>query len=315
MKSLILYRLAMALPLLVLVSLFTFILVSLSPGDAARTILGANATPEQYAALREALGLNDPVLIRYWQWLGGAFGGDFGRSLINGQPVLTAVIQRLGPTVSLISLTMVVTIALGLTLGVAGAVYGGRVGRTVDLFSLFGMAVPNFVLGVCLTAIFAVMFRLLPPGGYVAPTVSLEGWAQAMVLPVVCLSFFAVGILAQQVKASFSDALQSEYTFNLIANGFTRRSIICKHALKNCALPVLASVGVIFSAMLSGTVLVESLFYIPGLGSLAVMATAGSDLAIVQGVAVIFTLAVVIVNVLLDLAYGALDPKLRTGGS
>ncbi len=265
MKSLILYRLAMALPLLVLVSMLTFILVSLSPGDAARTILGANATPEQYAALREALGLNDPVLIRYWHWLGGAFGGDFGRSLINGQPVLTAVIQRLGPTVSLISLTMVVTIALGLTLGVAGAVYGGRVGRTVDLFSLFGMAVPNFVLGVCLTAIFAVMFRLLPPGGYVAPTVSLEGWAQAMVLPVVCLSFFAVGILAQQVKASFSDALQSEYTFNLIANGFTRRSIIFKHALKNCALPVLASVGVIFSAMLSGTVLVESLFYIRGL--------------------------------------------------
>lgn len=315
MKSLILYRLAMALPLLVLVSMLTFILVSLSPGDAARTILGANATPEQYAALREALGLTDPVLIRYWHWLGGAFGGDFGRSLINGQPVLTAVIQRLGPTVSLISLTMVVTIALGLTLGVAGAVYGGRVGRTVDLFSLFGMAVPNFVLGVCLTAIFAVMFRLLPPGGYVAPTVSLEGWAQAMVLPVVCLSFFAVGILAQQVKASFSDALQSEYTFNLIANGFTRRSIIFKHALKNCALPVLASVGVIFSAMLSGTVLVESLFYIPGLGSLAVMATAGSDLPIVQGVAVIFTLAVVIVNVLLDLAYGALDPKLRTGGA
>lgn len=312
MKCLILYRLAMALPLLILVSMLTFVLVSLSPGDAARTILGSNATPEQYAALREALGLNDPVLVRYWHWLVGAFEGDLGRSLINGQPVLTAVTQRLGPTVSLVSLTMVVTVVFGLILGIAGAVFGGRLGRIVDLLSLFGMAVPNFVLGVCLTAIFAVMFRLLPPGGYVAPDVSLLGWARSMILPVVCLAFFAVGILAQQVKASFSDALQSEYTFNLIANGFSRRSIIFKHALKNSALPVLASVGVIFSAMLSGTVLVESLFYIPGLGSLAVMATAGSDLPIVQGVAVIFTLAVVIANFLLDLAYGALNPKLRT---
>ena len=311
MNRLLLYRLVIAAPLLLVVSVLTFVLVSFSPGDAASTILGASATAEQLAALRNKLGLDLPLYVQYFNWVAGALGGDFGSSLLNGQPVLAAMAPRVWPTISLVGLTMLITVVFGVALGVAGAVFGGFLGRAVDVISMAGIAIPNFVLGVGLAAVLAVWLRVLPPGGYVAPAVSLTDWARSMIMPVACLSFFSIGLLAKQVRASVSDVLQSEFAFSLIANGFRRHSIIFRHALKNSALPVLAVSGVIFSGLLSGTVLVESVFYIPGLGSLAVAATVGNDLPVVQGVTVFFTLTVIIINLLLDLAYGALNPKLQ----
>jgi peptide/nickel transport system permease protein len=310
MRKLLLYRLGIALPILLAVSLFTFVLVSLSPGDAASTILGASATTEQLAQLREKLGLDLPLYQQYFNWLQGAVHLDFGQSLLNRQDVLAAIGQRVWPTVSLMGATMVVTVILGLWLGIAGAVRGGIVGRLVDILSMLGVAVPNFLLAFILTVWLAVWLHLLPPGGYVPLGESFSGWSTSLIMPVICLSLFSTGFLAKQVRASLSDALQSEYVFNLVANGFSRRSVVMKHALKNGALPILATAGVLFAGLLSGTILIESIFYIPGLGSLAVSASMANDLPVVQGVIVIFTASVIVINLLVDVAYGFLNPRL-----
>ena len=310
MRKLLLYRLGIALPILVAISIFTFVLVSLSPGDAASTILGASATTEQLAQLREKLGLDLPLYQQYLNWLGDAVRLDFGQSLLNGQDVLVAIGQRAWPTVSLMGATLILTVVLGLSLGIAGAVRGGWIGRLVDVLSMLGVAVPNFLLAFILTVWLAVWLRWLPPGGYVPFDSSVSGWATSLIMPVLCLSLFSTGLLAKQVRSSLSDALQSEYVFNLVANGFSRRSIVLKHALKNSSLPILASAGVQFAGLLSGTILVESIFYIPGLGSLAVSSSMDNDLPVVQGVIVIFTVSVIVINLLVDIAYGFLNPRL-----
>lgn len=311
MRRLIAQRLLLSIPLPFVVSGLTFVLVALTPGDLARTILGGNATQAQYLQLRQQLGLNEPLWTRYWHWLTAAVHGDLGQSATNSASVTSVLNARLGPTLSLVIGSTLVAALLGVMLGVAAAVRAGALGRLIDGFSLLGLALPNFWLGLILIGWFAVDLRMFPVSGYVSPTDSLNAWATSLVLPVVTLAAPGVAIIAKQTRDSMRDAMQRPFMRTLRAAGVSRRSLLFRHALRNAAIPVLTVVGVVFVGALSGTVIAETLFALPGLGGEAVAATTAHDVPLIQGVALYFTFLVIAVNLVIDIAYGYLDPRVR----
>lgn len=309
MKRLILRRLAISVPLLVVVSLMTFVLVSLTPGDAAYTVLGAGAPPEQLAQLREEMGLDSSVLSQYFSWLGNAVHGDLGNSLITGESVTRALGQHVVPTLALAILSLLVSGGLGVLIGVWSAARGGRLAKFVDSASFVGLAVPGFLLGILLIWIFSLKVELFPASGYVSLVDSPVDWLKSLVLPVVAMSFGGIGLIAKQTRAAMEDVLGREFVVVLRANGFNRRSIVWKHGLKTAAVQIQSVIGVYFVSLLSGAVLVESVFAIPGLGSMAVQASGQSDITTLLGVTVMFTLLVVVANLVLDIAFLAVNPK------
>ncbi|MFE3177873.1 ABC transporter permease [Amycolatopsis sp. NPDC059090] len=298
--------------LVLVVSALTFVLVSLTPGDAARSILGASGTEAQHEQLRHQLGLDRPLWTRYGEWLNGVLHGDLGTSLFTGQPVSAALNERLGVTLTLIVGSMVVAIAVGGGLGLLSAVRGGRIGRTVDVFSLLGLAIPNFWLGLVLVAVFAVALRVFPTGGYVAMTQSPAGWLGSIVLPVVTLGFGASAMLAKQSRDAVLDELGKDYVVMLRARAVGERSVILRHVLKNAAVPIVTVLGLLFVGLLGGSVFVETLFVLPGLGSTVVQATTTHDIPMVQGVALYFTVIVVAVNLVVELTYRKLNHRSGT---
>jgi peptide/nickel transport system permease protein len=311
MLRLVLRQLAISVPLVLLVTLLTFLLQSVAPGDTARTILGINYTPQAHEQLRQQLGLDQPVLVQYGHWLAGALRGDLGVSPISGLDVGAEINNRLAVTMSLIVAATIVSSFVGIGLGVVSAVREGRLGRAVDVLSLVGLGLPNFWLGLVLMSLFAVAVPLLPATGYVSFVDSPGGWSLSLVLPVVTLAVGAIAVVAKQTRDAMLEALSRDFIDTLRANGATTRSIIFRHALRNAAIPVVTVLGLLFVGLLSGTVLVEAVFAMPGLGGLAVAATTQHDLPMLQGVALTFTLIVVTVNLLVDLTYGWLNPKVR----
>ncbi len=310
MLRLVLRRLAWSVPLLLVATVVSFLFVGLLPGDTARSLLGANATQEQVNAVRVELGLDQPLWEQYWHWLQGAVHGDLGNSLLSHQPVTALLNGRLEPSLSLIVGSTLVAAVVGTALGVRGA-RRGALGRAVDVVSLVGIAVPNFWLGLVLIVLFAVQWSLLPPTGYVPLVDGPAQWLTSIVLPVVTLAVPAMAIIAKQTRDAVSTALDKPFVRTLRAAGVSERSIVYRHALKNAAVPVLTVVGLVLVGALSGTIAVESIFAIPGLGSTAVQATGSHDLPLIQGVVVYFTLIVIAVNLLVDLAYGYVNPKVR----
>jgi peptide/nickel transport system permease protein len=311
MRRLIAQRLLLSIPLPFIVSGLTFILVALTPGDLARTILGGNATQSQYLQLRRQLGLDEPLWTRYWQWLTAALHGNLGVSPTTSESVTSVLDARLGPTLSLVIGSTLVAALFGMLLGVAAAVRNGLVGRLLDAVSMLGLAVPSFWLGLLLIGWFAVDLRAFPVAGYVSPTQSLDGWATTLVLPVATLAAPGVAIIAKQTRDAMRETLQRPYLRTLRAAGLSRRSLVLRHALRNAAIPVLTVVGVVFVGALSGTVIAETVFAMPGLGGEAVSATAAHDVPLILGVALYFTLLVIAVNLVIDIAYGLLDPRVR----
>lgn len=311
MLSLIGRRLALSLPLLVIVPTVTFLLAALIPGDVARTILGADASQAQYLQLRQSLGLNEPLLTRYFDWLGNALHGNLGTSLFWQQPVTSLLDSRLEVTLSLVIGSTAVAAAVGVALGVAAALRTSVAGRIVDAIALVGLAIPNFFLGLLLISWFAVTLRLFPATGYVSVGQSPSAWLSSIVLPVITLAVPGVAVIAKQTRDSMREALDRPFVRTLRAAGVPGRSIVGRHALRNAAIPVVTVTSLVFIGSLSGTVLVETVFALPGLGGLAVQATSQHDLPLIQGVAVYFTVAVVCVNLLVDLSYSWLDPRVR----
>jgi len=311
MLRLIVRRTLLSVPLLFIVSTSTFVLVALIPGNIARTIVGAQATEQQYLSVRRGLGLNEPLYTRYWQWLERALHGNLGLSLYSQQPVTSLVDSRLATTLSLVVGATVVSALVGVAFGVAGALHPGAIDRVVDGVALLGLSIPSFFLGFVLVEWFAVHFRLFPASGYVAFGVSPADWLESLVLPVVTLSAGGVAVIAKQTRDAMRDVLERPFIRMLRATGIPRRSIIFKHALRSAAIPVVTIVGLVFVAVLGGSVVVESVFALPGLGSLAVQATTQSDLPLIQGIALYFTVIVIVVNLIVDLAYGLLDPRVR----
>lgn len=312
MTRIALQRLLISLPVLLLVSMLSFLLVSLTPGSAAQQILGPTATPDQIAALNTKLGLDQPVLTQYGTWLVHTVQGDLGSSLFTGESVTSIMTQRLPVTLSLVTAAVIVSVVLGACLGIFSALRGGLAGRFVDVFSLVGFALPPFWIALVLVSVFALSLHLLPATGYAALADSPALWLQSLVLPVLTLTFGLAPALAKVTRDAMLDILNSDFVRVLEANGFSRRSLIFRHVLRNAAIPVVTMTGVLFIAMLSGTVFAESVFSLPGLGGIAVTATLQHDLPVIQAAVLMFTVIAIAVNLLVDLTYGWLDPRVRT---
>lgn len=303
----------MAIPLLWFVSALSFLLVSITPGSVAQRILGPFASQDAIDRLERAMGLDKPLYGQYWQWVSRALHGDLGASTVTqGESVRQAIDQRLPVSISLIAGALIVTLLVGVGFGVFSAVRGGLAGRLVDGLALFGFALPSFWIGAVLITLFAVDLRWLPATGYVPITESPRRWLLSLVLPVAALGLVAVANVAKQTRDAMLDALSSEYVRMAWASGVSASSIFFRHALKNAAIRVLTIIGITVVGLLGGTVLVETVFALPGLGGLAVDATSSHDLPMIQGIVVYFTLIVVGVNLVVDLAYTLLDPRVRT---
>jgi peptide/nickel transport system permease protein len=312
MRRVVIRRLLWSIPTVWAVSALTFVLASLAPGNGARAILGMNGSPEAYARVRAQLGLDRPVYIQYWHWLTNAVRGDLGRSIFSDQSVTSILNSRLAVTLSLILGTTVITVALGVCLGVFSAVRGGVSARLVDAGSLVGMSVPSYWLGLVLIAVFAVWLRLFPAIGYVPIEQSPGGWARSLVLPVAALAISGVASIATQTRGAMIDVFGRDFVRALCANGLPTRSIIFQHSLKNAAIPVVTVIGLLMIGLLGGTVFIEGIFALPGLGAIAVTATRQHDLPVVEGIAVYYAVIVVVINLLTDLAYAWLNPKVVT---
>jgi peptide/nickel transport system permease protein len=255
--------------------------------------------------------LDLPLYEQYWQWLTHAVRGDLGSSLFTGESVTDAIQSRLPVTLSLMFGALLVSLVVGVALGVFSAMRGGVLGRIVDGFALVGFALPAFWVGAMLVVVFAVALRWLPATGYVALADSPTDWLASLVLPVVSLALGSIAALAKQTREAMLDVLSSEYIRMARANGIRNRSIVLVHALKNASVRVITVLGVQAVGLLGGTVVVENVFALPGLGSLAVNSTVQHDLPVVQGTVVYFTVLVVVINLIVDIAYTWLNPKVR----
>ncbi len=304
-------RLLMGIVALLLVSIITFVLVALIPGNAAQTILGPEATPAKVAQLSRELHLNAPLTEQYWSWLKNALHGDFGTSLLTGQSVVSVIGSRLAPTLSLVLLTTAVIVIASIVIGVVSAVHGGWLARLLDVGGLLGLAIPGFVMGLLLIYAFAVKLKIFPVEGYVPLSGGVGEWLRTLALPVIAMAASGVAFSSKQVRQSMQEALDSEYTFTMMANGFSQRSVVYKHALRNAIVPALAMIGVQLAGAIGATVLIETVFGVPGIGSLAVSSATQADLPMVQATALFFTAFVVIVNLGLDVIYAVLNPKLK----
>jgi len=310
---LILRRLLLSIPLIFVVSALTFVLLDLEPGDPAIAILGPQAPSSALVKLRMQLGLNQPLYERYWHWLQSALHGDLGSSILTGQAVSAAIVQRLPVTLSLIAGAMLLTTLIGVGLGVLAAIRRGASARAVDVLSLAGLAVPSYWLALGLITVFAVKWPLFPATGYVPFAQSPTHWLRSLVLPVTVLAVSGVAVLAKQTRDAMLDVLSSEFIASVRARGVPERSVVLKHGLRNAAIPVVTITGLQVVGMLSGTVIVEAVFALPGLGNLAVQGALQHDVPTVQGTAIFFTVIVIVVNLFVDLAYGWLNPKARLG--
>lgn len=304
-------RLLLGVPLVFVVSVLSFVLVSVTPGDAARAILGSQGTEESYRQLREALGLDQPVYEQYWNWVTSAVTGDLGTSLFSGVPVTESITSRLPVTASLLLGALLVSLVVGASLGILSAAKGGAIGRVVDASALVGFALPSFWVGGLLIVVFAVQLEWLPATGYTPFEESPADWLRALLLPVFALSLGGIASLAKQTREAMLDSLSSEYVRMARANGVSWPSLLLRHALKNASIRVVTLLGVQAVNLLGGAVVIESVFALPGIGSLAVEATARHDLPVIQGIVVYVTILVVLINLVIDVAYSWLNPKVK----
>ncbi|MDQ6526732.1 ABC transporter permease [Nocardioides sp. LHD-245] len=309
--GIIVTRLLGAIPLLLAVTALTFVLIALAPGDVAQAILGPDATPAAYDQLREQLGLNLPLHEQYWGWLTGVLHGDVGTSLYNGESVSHAIAQRLPVTLSLMVGALIVSLVVGVALGMASAVRRGAFGRAIDMFALIGFAVPSFWLGAQLIVLFAVQLGWFPATGYVPLGVDSGEWARSLALPVAALAFGGIAAIAKQSRDAFLDALAQPFVSVALANGVSIGSILFRHVLKVASLRITTILGLQALTLLGGTVVVENVFSLPGLGTLAANATSRGDVPMIQGIVLYYAFMVVAVNLLVDIVYAWLNPRVR----
>lgn len=304
-------RLIGSLVLLVIVPTVTFFVQGVASANVARTVLGLNASQAQVDAFNHRLGLDQALFVRYFHWLGGAVHGDLGVSYTTGQSVQSILAPRLDVSLSLIIGSVLVFTVAGIILGVLSATGGKIVGQVIDGISAIGIAVPNFWLAVILITVFAVRLPLFPATGYVPFAQDPNMWLSSLVLPVIALAFGGVTAVAKQTRDQMLLAVSSPFARTLRANGASEFSLVYKHALRNAAGPVVTVLGIIFVGALSGTVIIENIFVLPGLGSQALQSSLQADLPVIQGISLYFTVIVVIVNVLVDIANAILNPKVR----
>lgn len=312
MLRLVVQRLLALIPLLFIVSVLTFSFTSLLPGDPADLIVGQQGTPQQYAMVRHRLGLDEPIVPRYIHWVENALHGDLGTSFYNSVTVKSAVMQRLPVTLSLTAVAALIAIVVGLAAGIAAALRPRSLtDRIATLGATFGQAIPNFWFGLILAAIFAVGLRWFPATGFTPISVSFWGWLQSVTLPALALGLASSAAIARQVRSSMVGVLQQDYIRAARASGLSWRRVIFKHALKNALVPVVAVLSFQITVLLGGALIVEQVFAINGLGTLAITAVRQQDIPMIQGIVLVMVGIVVAVQLATDLLYGYLNPKAR----
>ena len=312
MLRLIFQRLLALVPLLFFVSVLTFSFTSLLPSDPVDLIIGDTGTQAQYEIVRERLGMNQPVVVRYFQWLGRAVQGDLGTSFFNSVSVMGAVMQRLPVTLSLTAVSALIAIVIGVAAGVAAALRPRSwIDRLATLGATFGQAVPNFWFGLILVAIFAVNLRWFPATGFTPISASPWEWLRSVILPSIALGTSSSAAIARQVRSAMVGVLQQDYIRAARAQGLSTRRIIFRHALTNAMVPVVAVLSFQITVLLGGALIVEQVFAINGLGTLAIGAVRQQDIPMIQGIVLVMVALVVLVQLATDVIYGLLTPKAR----
>ncbi len=304
-------RLVTTIPVLLFVSVAVFLMVHLTPGDPVKLMLGEDAGPEAVAALRRELGLDRPLPVQYTQWLGHVLTGDLGRSIRTNQPVLDAIVSRLPVTLELAFLSMLLALAVGLPTGILAALKRNSPLDTASTtVALMGISLPSFFVGILLILLLAQQFRLLPPSGYVPFREDPVQNIKLMIMPSIALGAALAGILSRMMRSSLLEVLGADYIRTARAKGMNDRKTIMGHALKNALLPVVTVVGLQTGALLGGAILTETIFALPGVGRLVVDSIFARDFPMVQGVVLFLALVRVLSNLLADITYVQLDPRI-----
>ncbi len=305
-------RVLATIPVMAVVALFVFSLLYIAPGDPAAIIAGDQASPEQVARIRAGLGLDQPFLIRFGDWVWRIAHGDLGRSIFTNLPVTTMIEQRVEPTLSLMVLTLVLSVLVAVPLGVVAAwKQGSLLDRLIMLGAVLGFSVPVFVVGYLLAYVFALQLGWLPVQGFVPISRGFWPFLRTLILPSVALGGIYIALIARITRAAMLEVLSQDYVRTARAKGLGQGSVLFVHALKNAAVPIVTVVGLGVALLIGGAVVTETVFAIPGLGRLTVDAILRRDYPVIQGVVLLFSLVYVLVNLVVDLLYTVFDPRIR----
>jgi peptide/nickel transport system permease protein len=312
MLAFIVRRLLSTVMVMTTVAVFIFLLLHLSPGDPAAIIVGDNATQVQIDAVRKQLGLDDPLAVQFVRWVGGVLRGDLGISIFSHEPVNKLIGQRIEPTVSLAITTLLLAVVIAVSFGVLAAWKAGTwIDRIVMVLSVVGFSVPVFVVGYLLIYLFSIKLGWLPVQGYAPIAEGLVPWIRHLILPSIALGLAYVALIARITRTTMLDVLSEDYMRTARAKGVATGPMLMKHALKNAGVPIVTVIGIGVALLIGGVVITETVFNIPGVGRLVVDAISQRDYPIIQGVTLIFSGVYVIVNLIVDLSYTVIDPRIR----
>jgi len=311
MIAFVLKRVVSGIGLLVAISTIAYLLIFSSSTNIALNILGQDATDEQILAKQQELGLNRPIFERYFDWLSNAISGDFGNSWFNSEPVVSAIFNRLPITLTIVTFAMAIAATFAILLGTVAAIKGGWIDRAVQFMAIAGFAIPGFLLAIILVTFLAIRTQLLPATGWVSFAEDPANWSRSLILPVVSLVLATVASAAQQIRSAVKGVIERDFVRTLTSRGIPRKEIIFKHVLRSAAPAGLTVLSLQFVGMLGGSVIIEKIFALPGMGELAVNATTQGDTPVVMGVVVYTVIIVIFVNLIVDLLNGWLNPKVR----
>jgi peptide/nickel transport system permease protein len=312
MLAFIARRMLATIPVLGMVAVFVFLILRLTPGDPASIIAGDNAQPAQVEEIREKLGLNQPLPKQFALWIGNLLQGDFGESFFFKKTVAELILQRVEPTLALATTTILFTILVAVPLGVIAAWrHESWLDRAVMGFSVLGFSVPVFVIGYVLIYVFAIQLGWLPVQGYRSITLGFGDFFQRLILPTVTLSVIYIALIARITRASVLEVMGEDYIRTAHAKGLTEKRVMIKHALRNAAVPIVTVIGIGIALLIGGVVVTESVYNIPGVGRLTVDAVLARDYPTIQAVILLFSVVYVLINLVIDLAYVLLDPRIR----
>lgn len=314
MKGYILKRLLSLIPVLLVVAVVVFLLMHITPGDPAAVILGPEASPAEVAELREELGLNKPPIEQFVSWFGNVLQGDFGTSIFMKQPVSQAFFEHLGPTLSLAIMAQVLAIVVAIPLGVLAAKFRGSIlDQTFMGISLLGISVPSFLLGLFLILLVGVELKWLPVAGYKPIDAGLLNHIKYLILPAIALGSMQAALIARMTRSSMLDVLNANYIKTARSKGVKETIIVIKHTLRNAFIPILTIIGQTFGTLVAGAAVVETVFNIPGIGQLIINSVERRDFAVIQGSVLLIAVSYVLINLVIDLLYGVIDPRVRLG--
>ncbi|KKX30612.1 ABC transporter permease [Rhizobium sp. LC145] len=314
MISVLLRRILSLAVTLLVVSLLIFLVMDLLPGDPAAIMLGTSASPETLAALQKELGLDQPLPVRYLAWLAGVFQGDLGQSYTYGVPVAGLIAERLAVTLPLALMAILISIAIAIPLGVQAARHrNGAVDLLAGLFSHVGIAVPAFFVGLLLIILFSTTLGWMPAGGFPGWSAGFVPALKALLLPAIALALPQAGVLTRVTRSAVLEVMNEDFVRTARGKGISESAALWRHAMPNALIPVITILGLQFTFLIAGAVLVENVFNLPGLGRLAYQALSQRDVIVMQDVVLFFSALVILVNFLVDLAYLVVDPRLRAG--